>query len=117
MKQIVTDIQDIRAALDDEDAQLMRMFPRRREAALDEMLLVQKDGEMFLLRKADVARNRKILNGVFRAVTVLACALNLLCAILNAISGSGRAGVHLLLFGLLLFPYIAKVPKEVKGGC
>ena len=117
MKQMVTDIQDIRAELDDEDAQLMRMFPRRREAALDEMLLVQKDGEMYLLRKADVARNRKILNGVFRAVTVLACALNLLCAILNAISGSGRAGVYLLLFWLLLFPYIAKVPKEAKGGC
>lgn len=117
MKQTVTDIQDIRAALDEEDQQLMRMFPRNREAALDEMLLVQKDGEMYLLRKADVARNRKILNGVFCVVTVLACALNLLCAILNAISGSGRAGVHLLLFWLQLFPYIAKVPKEVKGGC
>ena len=116
MKQTVTDIQDIRAALDEEDQQLMRMFPRNREAALDEMLLVQKDGEMYLLRKADVARNRKILNGVFCAVTVLACALNLLCAILNAITGSGRAGVHLLLFWLLLFPYIAKVPKEVRGG-
>ena len=117
MKQIVTDIQDIRAALDDEDAQLMRMFPRNREAALNDMLLVQKDGEMYLLRKDDIARRQKVLNGVFCSVTVLACALNLLCAILNAISGSGRAGVHLLLFWLLLFPYIAKVPKEVKGGC
>ncbi|MGM9584389.1 MAG: hypothetical protein ACI3V1_02515 [Faecousia sp.] len=116
MKQTVTDIQDIRAVLDEDDEQLMRMFPRNREAALDEMLLVQKDGEMYLLRKADVARNRKILNGIFCSVTVLACALNLLYAILNAISGSGRAGVHLLLFWLLLFPYIAKVPKEVIGG-
>lgn len=69
MKQTVTDIQDIRAALDEEDEQLMRMFPRKREAALDEMLLVQKDGEMYLIRKEDVARNRKILNGVFCAVT------------------------------------------------
>lgn len=116
MKQIVTDIQDIRAALDEEDEQLMRMFPRNRAAALDEMLLVQKDGEMYLLRKADVARWKKVLNGVFCAVSVLACALSLICAILNAIIGSGRAGVYLLLFWLLLFPYIAKVPKEVRGG-
>ena len=116
MKQTVTDIQDIRAALDEEDEQLMRMFPRKREAALDEMLLVQKDGEMYLIRKEDVARRQKVLNGVFCAVTSLACVLNLLCEILNAISGSGRAGVHLLLFWLLLFPYISKVPKEVRGG-
>lgn len=116
MKQTVTDIQDIRATMDEEDEQLMRMFPRRRESALDDMLLVQKDGDIFLLRKADVARWNKVLNGVFCAVSVLACALSLICAILNAIIGSGRAGVYLLLFWLLLFPYIANVPKDVRGG-
>lgn len=116
MKQMVTDIQDIRAALDDEDAQLMRMFPRRREAALDEMLLVQKDGKMFLLRKADVARRQKVLNGIVYAVIGCVCTLYLITAVMSAITGSGHGGVYLLLFELSLMPYIAKVPKEVRGG-
>ena len=116
MKQMVTDIQDIREELDDEDAQLMRMFPRRREAALDEMLLVQKDGKMFLLRKADVARRRKVLNGIVYAVIGCVCTLYLIAAVMCAITGSGHGGVYLLLFELSLFPYIAKVPKEVLGG-
>lgn len=116
MKQMVTDIQDIRAALDEEDAQLMRMFPRRREAALDEMLLVQKDGKMFLLRKADVARRQKVLNGIILAVIGCVCTLYLIAAVMCAITGSGHCGVYLLLFELSLMPYIAKVPKEVRGG-
>ena len=116
MKQMVTDIQDIRAALDDADEQLMRMFTRRREAALDEMLLVQKDGKMFLLRKADVARRRKVLNGIILAVIGCVCTLYLIAAVLCAITGSGHGGVYLLRFELSLMPYIAKVPKEVLGG-
>lgn len=116
MKQKVTDIQDIRQELDVDDEQLMRMFPRRREAALDEMLLVQKDGEMYLLRKADVARQRKVLNGIVWTVIGFVCSLYLFSAVASAITGSGRGRVYLLLFELLLFPYIAKVPKEVRGG-
>lgn len=116
MKQIVTDIQDIRADIDEEDEELMRMFPRRREAALDEMLLVQKDGKMFLLRKADVARANKVLNGIILAVIGCVCTLYLISAVMCAITGSGHGGVYLLLFELSLLPYIAKVPKEVRGG-
>lgn len=117
MRQIVTDIQDIQAELDAEDEQLMRMFPRRREAALDEMLLVQKDGEMYLLRKEDVARSRKIMNGIIWTVIGCVCLLYLITAVMCAITGGRRGGVYLLLFELFLFPYIVKVPKEVKGGC
>lgn len=117
MKQIVTDIQDIRAALDEEDAQLMRMFPRRREAALDEMLLVKnRKGQLWLVKKADVARRRKVLNGIILAVIGCVCTLYLIAAVLCAITGSGYVGVYLLLFELSLLPYIAKVPKEVRGG-
>lgn len=117
MRQIVTDIQDIQAELDAEDEQLMQMFPRRREAALDEMLLVQKDGEMYLLRKEDVARSRKIMNGIICTVIGCVCSLYLITAVMCAITGDRRGGVYLLLFELLMFPYIVKVPKEVKGGC
>lgn len=113
----VTDLLDVQVSMDEEDKELMRMFPRRREAALDEMLLVQKDGEMYLLRKADVARHRKVLNGIVWTVIGFVCSLYLFSAVASAITGSGRGGVYLLLFELLLFPYIANVPKEVKGGC
>lgn len=116
MKQMVTDIQDIRAALDEEDAQLMRMFPRRRDAALDEMLLVQKDRKMFLLRKADVARRRKVFNGIILTVIGCVCTLYLIAAVMCAITGKGHAELWLFLFEMSLFPYIAEVPKEVRGG-
>lgn len=90
MKQTVTDIQDIRAALDEEDEQLMRMFPRRREAALDEMLLVRNGEDMYLLRKADVARRQKILDGVVWTVIGCACVLYLICAIMSTVTGYGH---------------------------
>ena len=34
----------------------------------------------------------------------------------DTFTGSGHGGVYLLLFELSLLPYIAKVPKEVRGG-
>lgn len=116
MKQIVTDIQDIRAALDDEDAQLMRMFPRRREAALDEMLLVQKDGKMFLLRKADVARRRNVMRGAAMVACGLFGAVCLVCSIVSAVRGVGRPGVFLAAFEVTMVPLLMKIPGEVKGG-
>ena len=116
MKQTVTDIQDIRAALDEEDEQLMRMFPRRRETALDEMLLVRNGEDMYLLRKADVARRQKILDGIVWTVIGCACVLYLICAIMSTVTGNGHGRLWLFLFELSLVPYIAKVPKEVRGG-
>lgn len=116
MKQMVTDIQDIRAALDEEDAQLMRMFPRRREAALDEMLLVQKDGEMFLLRKADVARRRKVIRGAAMAACGLFGAVCLVCSIVSAVHGVGHPGVFLAAFEVTIVPLLMQIPGEVNGG-
>lgn len=116
MKKEVTDIQDVRVELDEDDRELMRMFPRRREAALDEMMLVRKGERIYLLRKADVARRRKILDGIVWTLIGCACAMYLIMAVMCAIAGNGRGGVYLLMFELLLFPYIAKVPKDVQGG-
>lgn len=116
MKKEVTDIQDIRVYLDSEDRELMGMFPRRREAALDEMLLVRNGESMYLLRKADVARIRKILDGILWTLTCFACAMSLIMAVMCAITGDRGGGVFLLMFELLLVPYIAKVPKDVQGG-
>ena len=117
MKQMVTDIQDIRVALDEEDAQLMRMFPRRREAALDEMLLVQKDGKMFLLRKADVARRRKVIRGIAMTARALFGAVCLVFSIVSAVQGVGSPLVFLAGFEMTMVPLLMKIPREVKGGC
>ena len=117
MKQIVTDIQDIREALDEEDSQLMRMFPRRREAALDEMLLVQKDGKMFLLRKADVARRRKVIRGIAMTARALFGAVCLVFSIVSAVQGVGSPLVFLAGFEMTMVPLLMKIPREVKGGC
>ena len=117
MKQMVTDIQDIRAALDDEDAQLMRMFPRRREAALDEMLLVQKDGKMFLLRKADVARRRKVIRGIAMTACALFGVSCLVFSIVSAVQGVGNPWVFLACFEVNMVPLLMKIPGPVNGGC
>ena len=67
MKQIMTDIQEIRVELDSEDQELMRMFPRSRMASLQDMLLIQKGDELFLIRKEYMARKRKLVHGIIWA--------------------------------------------------
>lgn len=116
MKPIVTDIQDIRQELDGEDAELMRMFPRSRETALNEMLLVQKDGQMWLLKKEDVARQHKILHGMIRCLIGCFWVLLLLLAVILVVFDNGYPLAYLLIGELLLFAFLAKVPNSVKGG-
>lgn len=117
MKQIMTDIQEIRVELDNEDQELMRMFPRSRMASLQDMLLIQKGEEIFLIRKEYMARKLKLVHGIIWTAIGVFCLLFLTASIFSAITGEGNPGVYVLLFELCLLPYLAKVPKEVKGGC
>lgn len=115
MKKTITDIQTLCAELDAEDKELMRMFPRSRETALRDMLLVQKGDEMYLLRKEEVARRRKAIHALTWAAIWIICALNFICAALAFITGTGHPGLSLFFGGIFLIPYIAKVPQEVSG--
>lgn len=118
MKQIVTDIQDIRADIDEEDEELMRMFPRRRDAALNEMLLVKnRKGQLWLVKKADVARRRKVMRGAAMVACGLFGAVCLGCSIVSAVQGVGRPELFLAAFEAVMVPLLMKIPGEVKGGC
>ena len=118
MKQTVTDIQDIRAALDEEDEQLMRMFPRRREAALNEMLLVKnRKGQLWLVKKSAVARRRKVMRGAAMAACGLFGAVCLVCSIVSAVRGVGNPRVFLAGFEVNMVPLLMQIPGEVNGGC
>ena len=117
MKQIMTDIQEIRVELDNEDQELMRMFPRSRMASLHDMLLIQRGEEIFLIRKEYMARKRKLVRAIIWTVIGAFCFLFLAASILSAITGAGNPGLYVLLFELNLLPFLAKVPREVKEGC
>ena len=73
MKKQVTDIQAVHVELDDDDQELMAMF-RSRQRIMNDVLLVQDDDEMYIVSKADIARQRKmaqdILNFCAIAITV-----------------------------------------------
>lgn len=118
MKKEVTDIQALHVELDEEDRELIGMFPRRRESALDDMLLVQKrDGQMWLVKKADVARWRKVIHGMAMTACTLFGAVCLVCSVVSAVQGVGRPGVFLAAFEVTIVPILMKIPGEVKGGC
>lgn len=114
-KKVAYDVQTLCAELDEEDKDLMRMFPRNRETALRDMLLVKNGEEMFLLRKEDVARRRKAIHALTWAAIWIICALNFICATLAFVTGTGHPVIHLFFGGIFLIPYIAKVPQEVSG--
>ena len=60
MKKQVTDIQAIHVELDDDDRELMAMF-RSRQRIMNDVLLVQDDDEMYIVSKAELARQRKMI--------------------------------------------------------
>ena len=60
MKKQVTDIQAIQIELDDDDRELMAMF-RSRQRIMNDALLVQDDDEMYIVSKAELARQRKMI--------------------------------------------------------
>lgn len=116
MKKQVTDIQDIRVELDADDKELMAMFPRSRRAALDERLLVRNGDELYLVRKEDAARRKKILIGIFLTVMWLLSAVYLALAVYCSVTGQGKGWIYLGAFEFLLLPYLIRVPGDVRGG-
>lgn len=117
MKTNAVDIQNVYAQLDCEDTELMRMFPRRRDAALNDMLLVKnRKGQLWLVKKSDVARRRKVIRGAAMAACGLFGAVCLICSIVSAVQGVGRPGVFLAAFEVTIVPLLMKIPGEVKGG-
>jgi hypothetical protein len=113
MKKEVTDIQALHVELDSEDQELMQMFPRSRMSSLQDMLLIQKGEEIFLIRKEYVARKRKLVHAIIWTALGAFCFLFLAASILSAITGNGDPGLYALLFELCLLPYLLKVPREV----
>ena len=63
MKKQVTDIQAILVELDDDDRELMAMF-RSRQGIMNDVLLVQDNDELYIVSKADLARQRKVIQDV-----------------------------------------------------
>lgn len=69
MKKQVTDIQAIHVELDEDDLELMAMF-RCRQRIMNDVLLVQDDDEMYIVSKAEMARQRKMFQDVLDFSTV-----------------------------------------------
>ena len=115
MKPTVTDLQDIRVELDAEDQEIMAMFPRSRRAALDERLLVHNGEEMYLVRKEDAARRKKVLIGIFLTGMWLLSAVYLALAVYCSVTGQGEGWLYLGAFEFLLLPYLIRVPRDVRG--
>ena len=71
MKKQVTDIQDIHVELDDDDRELMAMF-RGRHRIMNDVLLVQDNDEMYIVSKAELARQRKMIQDIldFSAIAI-----------------------------------------------
>ena len=69
MKKQVTDIQEIRVELDDDDRELMAMF-RSRQRIMNDVLLVQDNDEMYIVSKAELARQRKMFQDVLDFSTI-----------------------------------------------
>ena len=70
MKKQVTDIQAIHVELDDDDRELMAMF-RNRQRIMNDVLLVQDDDEMYIVSKAELARQRKMIQDVLDFCTIV----------------------------------------------
>ena len=69
MKKQVTDIQSIHVELDDDDRELMAMF-RSRQRIMNDVLLVQDHDEMYIVSKAEIVRQRKMIQDVFDFCTI-----------------------------------------------
>ena len=112
MKQ-VTDLLDVQVSMDDEDRELMRMFPRSRQTVLNEMLFVQDKSGAYLVKKSDVTRWKNVLHGMVAAVRVALCSLFLVCSFLSFVMGIGNPSVYLFAFEVMLIPLLLKIPSEV----
>ena len=63
MKKQVTDVQAIHVELDDDDRELMAMF-RSRQRIMNDVLLVQDNDGMYIVSKAELARQRKMAQDI-----------------------------------------------------
>lgn len=106
MKQIL-DIRDLNAELDADDRELMKMFPRSREAAVSDMLLVRQGGSMYLVKKSEVARKKKIADGIAWAVLASVGVLFLVLAVSSWMGGNRIWPLFLTLFeAVMLFCFL-----------
>jgi len=87
-KKEVIDLQDLTADVDEEDAELLAMFPRSRERALNDMVLVKDGEEMYLERKADIAIRQKQQKAMIQWLTGLAAGICLICEFFAVLEGS-----------------------------
>ena len=114
MKQI-TDLLDVQVSMDDEDRELMRMFPRNRQTVINDMLFVQDKNGTYLVKKEDVSVWKKTVRSIVTAVWVVMCALLLLASITAFVSGYGYPSLYLTTFEMMLLPILFKIPTDVKG--
>ena len=112
MKQI-TDLLDVQVSMDDEDRELMRMFPRSRQTVLNDMLFVQDKSGAYLVKKSDVTRWKNMLHGMVAAVRVALCSLFLVFSFLSFVMGIGNPSVYLFVFEVMLIHLLLKIPSEV----
>lgn len=113
MKKQVYDLQSVVPALDEDDKALMALFPVRRESALDDMYLVRRGEETYLLRKEDAARTAKALTAVFNLAAWSLGLLGLGMSILSWICKLPHPGLWLMLFELCALSYtIREVAKK-----
>ena len=69
MKKQVTNVQAIHVELDDDDRELMAMF-RSRQRIMNDVLLVQDNDEMYIVSKAEIARQRKMIQDILDFCTI-----------------------------------------------
>lgn len=114
MKQI-TDLLDVQVSMDEEDKELMRMFPRNRQTVINDMLFVQDRSGTYLVKKSDISRWKNVLHGIVTSVRVSLCSLFLVCSFISFVMGVGNPSLFLIAFEVMLLPLLMKIPADVNG--
>lgn len=88
MRRTVVDMMEVRAAMDEEDRELMGMFSQKRKAATNDLLLVMDGERLYLVSKQELARKKKQMQDLFDLGLGMAAAAALAGLLAAASSGA-----------------------------
>lgn len=110
---VVADIRELSAELDAEDLELVQLFRGRH--VCNEQLLVEADGQKWLVSKTEAARAEKIREDRKRAALIGGVGAAVMCAMGAVLGGMGNMYAMLAVIEAGILLLISKtVPWEVR---